>query len=150
MLGILVLLLVKDHQKTKDQLKSFDERIVNCTYTIQEHLLGTAVCSLIMLKDYPQSLTNANILGQGNLNLVSEKSGKNQGILLSIICGKPVYRLVHLGTNAKRSGKNTPNFHLILAYTKTHIYVGKINSITRSIFKFISLIYFSIEITIKE
>ena len=90
MLGILALLLVKDHQKTKDQLKSFDERIVNCTYTIQEHLLGTAVCSLIMLKDYPQSLTNANILGQGNLNLVSEKSGKNQGILLSIICGNPV------------------------------------------------------------
>ena len=42
-----------------------------------------------MLKDYPQSLTNADILGQGNLNLVSEKSGKSQGILLSIICGNP-------------------------------------------------------------
>ena len=54
-------------------------------------MLGIAVCSLIMLKDYPQSLTNANILGQGNLNLVSEKSGKSQGILLSIICGNPVY-----------------------------------------------------------
>ena len=90
MLGILALLLVKDHQKTKNQLKSFDERIINCSYTIQEPLLGIAVCSLLMLKDYPQSLTNANILGQGNLNLVSEKSGKSQGILLSIICGNPV------------------------------------------------------------
>ena len=28
-------------------------------------------------------------LGQGNLNLVSEKSGKIQGILLSIVCGNP-------------------------------------------------------------
>ena len=43
MLGILALLLVKDHQKTKDQLKSFDERIINCTYAIQEHMLGIAV-----------------------------------------------------------------------------------------------------------
>ena len=43
-----------------------------------------------MLIFYPQSLTNADILGQGNLNLVSEKSGKSQGILLSIICGNPV------------------------------------------------------------
>ena len=34
-----------------------------------------------MLKDYPQSLTNADILGQGNLDLVREKSGKYQGIL---------------------------------------------------------------------
>ena len=76
MLGILALLLVKDHQKTKDQLRqSFDERIINCTYTIEEHLLGIAVCSLIILLDYPQSLTNADILGQGNLNLVREKSG---------------------------------------------------------------------------
>ena len=75
MLGILALLLVKDHQKTKYQLESFDERIINCTYTIQKRLLGIAVCLLIMLKDYPQSLTNADIFGQGNLNLVSEKSG---------------------------------------------------------------------------
>ena len=90
MLDILALLLVKDHQKTKDQLKSFDERIINCTYAIQVHMLGIAVCSLIMLQDYPQSLTNADVLGQGNLNLVSEKSGKSQGILLSIICGNPV------------------------------------------------------------
>ena len=44
-----------------------------------------------MLIVYPQSLTNADILGQGNLNLVSEKSGKSQGILLSIICGNPVF-----------------------------------------------------------
>ena len=44
-----------------------------------------------MLKHYPQSLTNADILGQGNLNLVSEKSGKSQGILLSVVCGNPVF-----------------------------------------------------------
>ena len=75
----------------KRSTKSFDEGIINCTYTkMQEHLLGIAVCSLIKLKDYPQSLTKADILGQGNLNLVSEKSGKSQGILLSIICGNPV------------------------------------------------------------
>ena len=89
MLGILAQLLVKDHWKTKDQLKSLEERIINCTYTIEEYLLEIAVCSLIMLNDYPQSLTNTDILGQGNLNLVSEKSGKNQGILLCIICGNP-------------------------------------------------------------
>ena len=53
-------------------------------------------------------------------------------------------------SNSKRSGKNTPEFHLIPDYTITHIYVEKINSITRSISKFISLIYFSIKITIKE
>ena len=57
---------------------------------MQEHLLGIDVCSLIMLKDYPQSVTNVDIMGQGNLNLVSEKSGKSQGILRSIICGNPV------------------------------------------------------------
>ena len=44
---ILALQLVKVHQKTEDQPKLFDERIINCTYTIQEHLLGIAVCSLI-------------------------------------------------------------------------------------------------------
>ena len=53
-------------------------------------MLKNAVCSLTNLIDYPQNLTNADILGQGNLNLVSEKSGKSQGILLSIICGNPV------------------------------------------------------------
>ena len=52
-------------------------------------MLEIAVCSLIMSIDYPQSLTNAGILGQGNLNLVREKSGKSQGILLSLICGNP-------------------------------------------------------------
>ena len=52
-------------------------------------MLEIAVCSLTNLIDYPQNLTNADILGQGNLNLVSEKSGKSQGILLSIICGNP-------------------------------------------------------------
>ena len=66
-----------------------EDKILMKGSTIQEHLLGIAVCSLIMLKDYPQSLTNAIILGQGNLNLVSEKSGKSQGILLSVICGNP-------------------------------------------------------------
>ena len=50
----------------KRSTKSFDERIINCTYTILEHLPVIAVCSLMMLKDYPQSLTNADILGQGN------------------------------------------------------------------------------------
>ena len=45
--------------------------------------------SLIILIDYPQSLTNAVIFGQGNLDLVREKSGKCQGILLSINCGNP-------------------------------------------------------------
>ena len=55
-----------------------------------------------------------------------------------------------MGTNSKRSSKNTPKFHLIPAYTKTYMYVEKINSITRCISKFISLIYFSIKITIKE
>ena len=43
-----------------------------------------------MLIYYPQSLTNAGVFGQGNLDLVREKSGKFQGILLSIICGNPV------------------------------------------------------------
>ena len=76
MLGILALLSVKDHKKTKDQLESFEERIINCTYTIQEQSLGIAVCSLIMLNDHPQSLTNANILGQGNFNLVVKSQGK--------------------------------------------------------------------------
>ena len=85
MLSILALLSVKDHKKTEDQLKTLDERIINGTYTIQERLHGITVCLLIMLKDYPQSLTN----GQGSLNLVSEKYGKSQGILLSIICGNP-------------------------------------------------------------
>ena len=51
--------------------------------------------SLIILIDYPQSLTNAAILGQGNLDLVREKSGKCQGILLSLICGNPAKVKVH-------------------------------------------------------
>ena len=56
---------------------------------IREYLLEIAVCSLMMLKNNPQSFTNADILVQGNLNLVSEKSGKSQGILLSINCRNP-------------------------------------------------------------
>ena len=39
-------------------------------------------------------MTDVDILGQGNLNLVSEKSGKSHGILLSIICGNPVNDLI--------------------------------------------------------
>ena len=72
--------------------KRSTQRIINFTYTIykQERLLEIDVCPLIMLVDYPQSLTDADRLGQGNLNLISEKSGKSQGIKLSIICGNPV------------------------------------------------------------
>ena len=88
MLGILALSVSPRSTKTKDQLKSFDERIINFT-TKQEHLLEIVVWSLIILIDNPQNLTKGDILGQGNLNLVSEKSGKSQGILLSIICGNP-------------------------------------------------------------
>ena len=46
---------------------------------------------------FPQSLTNADVLGQGNLNLVSENSGKSQGILLSINCGNSVKGCRHAG-----------------------------------------------------
>ena len=77
---------------------SFDERIINFTYTIQKHLLEIVVCPLNMLVDYPQSLTNADIWGQGNLNMVREKSRKCQGISLSIVCGNPtlvnVFRII--------------------------------------------------------
>ena len=52
-----------------------------------------------MLIVYPQSLTNADILGQGNLSLVSEKSGKSQGILLSIICGNPEFVVLNFCGN---------------------------------------------------
>ena len=51
---------------------SFDERVINFIYTIQKHLLGNVVCSLIMLIVYPQSLTNADVFGQGNSNMVWE------------------------------------------------------------------------------
>ena len=78
---------MEDHQKTKDQLNSLDERIIKVTYTIQKICLKLLLVNLIMLIDYPQSLTNDDILGQGNLYL--EKSGKSQGILLSMICGNP-------------------------------------------------------------
>ena len=82
---------MEDYQKTKDQLNSLDERIIKFTYTIQKICLKLLLVNLIMLIDYPQSLTNDDILGQGNLYLVREKSGKSQGILLSIICGNPGY-----------------------------------------------------------
>ena len=79
---------------------------------IQEHLLEIAVCSLTVLIDYPQNLTNADILGQGNLNLVSEKSGKSQGILLSIICGNPVIWVQRL------SEDKTTVKHVLSGYSK--------------------------------
>ena len=72
-LGILALLYVKGYKKINSE--SLDKQIINFAYSIQEHLLEIVICSLIMLIDYPQSLTNADILGQGNLNLVREKSG---------------------------------------------------------------------------
>ena len=72
MLGILALSVRQRSPEDKDQLKSFDERIINFI-TIQEHLLEIAVCSLTVVIDYPQNLTIANILGQRNSNLVSEK-----------------------------------------------------------------------------
>ena len=54
---------------------------MNC-HTFYLHYTGTwKIClkfmfvSLIILIDYPQSLTNADILGQGNFDLVREMSG---------------------------------------------------------------------------
>ena len=86
-LDILALLYVKGYKKINSEC--FDEQIIDFDYSIQDHLLEIVICSLIMLTDYRQSLTNAYILGQGNLSLVSEKSGKSRGILLSVICGNP-------------------------------------------------------------
>ena len=54
------------------------------------------------------------------------------------------------GLIQRGAAKHTPKFHLIPAYTKNSHLCGKNNSITRSISKFIALIYFSIKITIKE
>ena len=71
MLGILALGVSQDLQRTKDQQKSFDERIIHFI-TIKENFLEFVVCSLTFLIDYPQNLTKADILGEGNLNLVSE------------------------------------------------------------------------------
>ena len=45
--------------------------------------------------DFSQNLINAAVFGQGNLDLVREKSGKCQGILLAIICGNPEKALYH-------------------------------------------------------
>ena len=50
--------------------------------------IGQSNC--ISLLSSTTVLDKCNIFGQGNLNMVSEKSGKSQGILLSIICGNPV------------------------------------------------------------
>ena len=59
-------------------------------------MLEIAVCALTVLIDYPQNLTNADILGQGNLNLVSEKSGKSQGIFTFYNLWEPCQRAVVL------------------------------------------------------
>ena len=55
---------------------------------------------------------------------------------------------VHLGTDSKWRNKNTLKFHLIPAYIKAHTKVRKNIVIMRYISEFISLIYFSIEMTI--
>ena len=87
-----------------------------------------------------------------NLLLRTLSCGNDELPLLTCISRVLFISLGSLGTNSKRSSKNTPKFHLIPAYweKKTQIYVEKINSTTRSISKFIFLIYFSIKITIKE
>ena len=56
-----------------------------------ENLLEIHTCFTNHAGRLPTKLDkiNADILGQGNLDLVREKSGKCQGILLSIICGNP-------------------------------------------------------------
>ena len=55
------------------------------------HYTGTLAWKCCLFTNNAQRLPTKldDILGQGNLNLVSEKSGKSQGILLSIICGNP-------------------------------------------------------------
>ena len=42
------------------------------------------------------SFANSDFFGQGIFNLVREKSGKCQGILLSMVCGNPVIVLFDL------------------------------------------------------
>ena len=74
MLSILALNVSQRSPEDKISTQEFDESTINCI-TIQKHMLEIAVCSLTILIDYPQNLTNVNILGQGNLNLVREKSG---------------------------------------------------------------------------
>ena len=76
-LGILALLNIKNYPKSKLNSKG----LMNC-HNFYLHYTGTwkmslkfMFVSLIMLIDYPQSLTNADILGQGNLDLVREMSG---------------------------------------------------------------------------
>ena len=73
------------------------------------------------------------------------RNRKNNFLLRTLICGNDELPLLtciscvlfislgSLGTNSKRSSKNTPKL-------KTQIYVEKINSTTRSISKFIFLI----------
>ena len=75
MLAILALRVSQISPEDKRSTKSFDEKIINFI-TIQEHLLDEiAVFFTYSFIDYLQNFTNADILDQGNLNLVSEKSG---------------------------------------------------------------------------
>ena len=60
----------------------FNKKLYNAAF------IGQSNC--ISLLSSTTVLDKCNIFGQGNLNMVSEKSGKSQGILLSIICGNPV------------------------------------------------------------
>ena len=96
-------------------------------------------------------------------NIFWLRNRKNNFLLRTLICRNDELPLLtcisrvlfislgSLGTNSKRSSKNTPKFHLIPAYwEKNSDLCGKITSTTRSISKFIFLIYFSIKITIKE
>ena len=58
------------------------------------HYTGTFAWNCSLLTNHAHRLhtkfDKCRYLGQGNLNLVSEKSGKYQGILLFVICGNPV------------------------------------------------------------
>ena len=53
----------EDKRSTK--VNNSDKRIINFI-TIHQHLLEIAAYLLAVLIDFPQNLTNANILGQGN------------------------------------------------------------------------------------
>ena len=54
-----------------------------------EHLLEIDICFTNHAQTLPPKLDKCRCFGQGNLDLVREKSGKCQGILLSIMCGNP-------------------------------------------------------------
>ena len=82
---------------------------------------------------------------------------KNNFLLRTLICGTdelpPLTCISHVLFKSLGSLGGAAKTHQNSIYPslfKNHIYVEKINLITRSISKFISLIYFSIKITIKE